>query len=140
MKASVSNWLVVFALLSIVSCAHGPKYREIANPPPRIEGNKARIYFYRESQYGGAYQPNVTVNENVVGTAKPRGVFYRDFPPGEYTISTTMAQGTKVVLLLAAQEEKYIRLTYRIGFKVYPVLVENAVGQKEISSLVFIKP
>jgi hypothetical protein len=75
-----------------------------------------------------------------VGTAKPNGVFFRDLPPGKYTITTTMAQGTEVSVFLAPREEKFIRLTYRIGFKVYPELVENATGQTEISNLSYIQP
>jgi hypothetical protein len=140
MKVSVSNSLLVFVFLTLLGCAHGPKYEEVANSLPKIEGNKARVFFYRESQFGGAYQPDVLVNKNVVGTAKPKGVFYRDLPPGKYTITTTMAQGTEVSLSVAPREEKYVRLTYRFGFKVYPEIVENGAGQKEINDLSFFQP
>src|SRR5207237_8097592 len=49
--------------------------------------------------------------------------------------STSMAKGMNIVLDLAAGETKYVRLTYRIGFDVYPELVDRATGEAESEDL-----
>src|SRR5437879_13813281 len=62
-------------------------------------------------------------------------VFFRDYPPATYKISTSMAQGKHLVLDLAAGETKYVRLTYRIWFDVYPDRVDRATGEAESEGL-----
>jgi len=127
-------------LLLLLGCATGPKYSEVAASLPKIASEKGRIYFYRVSVIGGAYQPDISVNQNRVGSAKPKGVFYQDLAPGNYIVTTSMAQGKEVSLNLAAGEEKYVRLAYRFGFNVFPELVDNDTGRQEIQDLSFTQP
>ena len=126
-------------VLTLFGCATGPKYAEVAGSIAKVANGQARIYFYRASPLGGAYQPDVSANQIRVGSAVPNGVFYRDLTPGNYLITTTMDQGTQVSLSLSAGEEKYIRLSYRFGFKVYPELVDNNTGKHEIQGLAYIQ-
>src|SRR5438552_2430321 len=113
-----SAWLSYCA--GLVGCASAPKLSSIKGTLPPLSSDQARIYFYRAYRFGEAYQPEVTVNGQVVGKAQMEAVFFRDYPPAKYKISTSMAQGKHLVLDLAAGETKYVRLTYRIGFDVYP--------------------
>jgi hypothetical protein len=133
------NLSMLVMVLALLGCASGPKFAEVSSSIPKIADGKARLYFYRASAFGGAYQPDVKVNQNRVGSAAPNGVFYRDMAPGNYQITTTMDQGTQVSLALSAGEEKFIRLSYRIGFKVYPELVDNSTGKQEIQDLAYIQ-
>src|SRR6267143_2922158 len=125
----------VLSFLLLIGCASAPKLSSIKGALPPLSSDQARIYFYRAYRFGEAYQPEVTVNGEVVGKAQMEGVFFRDYPPATYKISTSMAQGKHLVLDLAAGETKYVRLTYRIGFNVYPELVDRATGEAESEGL-----
>jgi Protein of unknown function (DUF2846) len=126
-------------LATFLGCATGPRYAEVAGSLARLADGQARMYFYRASAFGGAYQPDVQVNNAKVGNAVPNGVFYRDLAPGKYLVTTSLDQGTQVSLDLSAGDEKYIRLSYRIGFKVYPELVDDSTGKREIRDLAYIR-
>jgi len=125
----------VLSSLLLIGCASAPKLSSIKGALPPLSSDQARIYFYRAYRFGEAYQPEVTVNGEVVGKAQMEGVFFKDYPPATYKISTSMAQGKHLVLDLAAGETKYVRLTYRIGFNVYPELVDRATGVAESEGL-----
>ena len=56
---------MIVALLS--SCATGPSMSELKTPMPTLGQGMGRVYFYRTGFIGGAYQPEVTLNGNVVG-------------------------------------------------------------------------
>lgn len=124
-----------FVCFAVVGCASGPNLSSIKESIATQEPGKARIYFYRASHFGGAYQPDVTVNGEKVGTAQIQGVFLKDYAPGTYIVSTSMAQGKDVSLSLLAGDVKYVRLAYRIGFNIYPELVDTATGTEETASL-----
>lgn len=128
--------LLLSAVLA-VGCASGPLLSSVKGSLPTLAPDRGRIYFYRASHFGGAYQPEVTVNGEVVGKAQIEGVFLKDYQPGTYKVSTSMAQGKDVTLELAAGDTKYIRLAYRIGFNVYPEFVDQTPGETEIADLHF---
>ena len=94
------------------------------------------MYFYRTGVIGGAYQPDVTLNDQVVGTAIPRGVYFKDVAPGQYAVTTKMTS-EKVTFSLVAGQQQYIRLSYSFGFNIYPELVESSIGESEIQELSF---
>lgn len=128
--------VVMFAAL-VTGCATGPSMSELRTSLPAQEQGKGRVYFYRTGIIGSAYQPDVTLNGAVVGKAAPRGAYFRDVPPGTYTVTTSMTN-EKVNFVLAAGEQQYIRLSYSFGFNIYPELVETSTGEKEIQDLSYI--
>ncbi len=98
MRVHMRYLSITVIVLTLFGCATGPKYAEVAGSIAKVANGQARIYFYRASPFGGAYQPDVSANQIRVGNAVPNGVFYRDFTPGNYLIMTTMDQGTQISL------------------------------------------
>ena len=98
--------------------------------------NCARIYFYRTAVLGAAVQPSVKLNGEKIGTAKPKGFFYVDRDPGNYEVETTTEVKRRLSLTLDKGVARYVRLNIAMGFfagHVYPELVEDATGEKEIA-------
>ena len=116
-------------------CASGPTYESYKSSIPPVSPEKGRIYFYRTTVLGAAVQPAVRVNGTEVGKSTPQGFFYYDCPPGEYVVETSTEVTRKLSLLVAAGQVRYVRLNIAFGFMVghvYPELVEDSVGAREI--------
>ena len=128
------GWLIaVVAVLS--GCATGPKYAQVRNTIPALNPEQGRVFIYRATAFGAAVQPAVKLNDEKVGTAKPKGFFYVDRPAGNYQISTSTEVKRTLSLTLDKAQTRYVRLNMAWGFFVghcYPELVEPEVGEKEI--------
>ena len=135
LKAVLAVFIVSCALTS--GCATGPSISESGRIVPALETGKARIYFYRTSIIGGAYQPEVTLNGAVVGRATPRAVYFRDVAPGYYSVTTSMTDEVVKFALIAGQRQ-FVRINYAFGFRIYPELIEVSVGEKEIDDLSYV--
>ena len=82
-----------------------------------------------------AVQPEVKINGEVVGKATPNGYFYVDRKPGTYEVTTTTEVERKLSLNLDKDQTRFVRLNISLGFvvgHVYPELVDNNVGEKEL--------
>ncbi len=126
---------LVTGLLVLGGCASGPGYQEYAAQIPSISEEQGRIYFYRIATMGAAVQPKIRVNGEPVGAAKPKGFFYIDRAPGEYTVAATTEAKRSLSLVLEPGSAKYVRLEMKMGLfagHVKPVLVDNSVGEAEI--------
>ena len=75
-------------------------------------------------------------------TAAPDGSFQiYNIPPGTYEVSTTTEVKRSLSLTLDKGQTRYVRFNIAIGFfvgHVYPELVENEVGEKEIAGCKYI--
>lgn len=123
---------------TLAACAGGPKYSEMQNTIPNLAANTGRIYIYRTAVVGFAIQPDVKIDGEVVGSAKPDGFFYVDRPPGDYTITTSTEVKRSLTLTLASGQTRYVRLDISMGFfagHVSPELVDDATGEKDVASL-----
>ena len=135
--------LAVFAaaLLALGGCATtGPTYSKFKSAAPKLDPADGRIYIYRVSALGAAVQPEVKVNGDVVGTAVPFGFLLVDRKPGAYEISTATEVERKLSLTLEKGQTRYVRLNVSIGFfvgHIYPELVDNEVGEKELQECRF---
>lgn len=124
---------VIFMLLGCATS--GPKFKELSPTISNLSQDSGRVYIYRTTSLGAAVQPNVKINGEVIGTAVPWGFFYVDRAPGNYEIMTSTEVDRKLSLTLDKGETRYVRLNISIGFlvgHVYPELVENEIGLKEI--------
>ena len=73
-------------LLAMAACAQSPVTTSVAIPP--VPTGEARVWFYRDYEpYAGKGLPAVAMNGGVVGAAELGGAFYRDVPPGHYTVT-----------------------------------------------------
>lgn len=129
--------LAILSALTLLSAcaATGPKYAEFARTLSPMPQDSGRIYIYRTSFLGGAVQPEVKLNGEVIGKAVPGGFFYADRPAGKYEVLTSTEVDRKLSFTLDKGETRYVRLDISIGFfvgHVYPELVEPSVGSKEI--------
>ena len=127
---------LLFATL-LAGCATGPSMSELKTPLPALEQGKARVFFYRTGIIGGAYQPEVTLNGEVVGKATPRAIYLKDVPPGSYAVTTSMTS-EKVNFVLAEGQKQYVRISYKFGFNIYPELVDGPTAEKEVQDLSFV--
>ncbi len=132
--------LVATAALALMAgCASGPKYAEQAASMPSVKPGEGRIFFYRESSMvGAAMQPDIKLNDQVVGSSKPGGYFWIDRPAGQYVASSSTETEKTVSFALAPGETKYIRSTLQMGVMVGRVVlsVESPeVARPQLTSL-----
>ena len=140
MKKLMSVGITVVAFLLLAGCASGPSYQEHASMIQTLAADSGRIYLYRKTAFGALMQPDVRIDDEVVGEAVPGGFFYVDLPPGTHVVSASTEAERKLSLTLDANEEKYVRLEIRMGLfvgHVKPVLVDSEVGREEIQKMKF---
>jgi hypothetical protein len=137
--------LLVFAFLTslvlLQGCATGPAYSEMASTISPVPADKGRIYLYRPSMLGAAIQPAVRLDGVEVGTAKSHGFFYVDAAPGSHFIETTTEVSRRLTFMLDKGQTRYVKLSISMGFAVghvYPELVDDAVGKKEVAECKYI--
>jgi hypothetical protein len=55
---------------------------------PSIPAGGARIWVYRnDGPFDSQERPYLRLNDQIAGISEPNGAFYRDVPPGHYTVS-----------------------------------------------------
>jgi len=73
-------------VLLLTGCSQLPPTSSVTIPP--IPAGAARLWIYRN---GGPHdsqdRPYLRLNNEVAGISEPNGAFYRDLPPGHYTVS-----------------------------------------------------
>ena len=141
MKNITRRLAVVACAALLAACASGPKHAEVQSSIPALKATEGRLYVYRSSSMlGAAIQPNV-VNGKVAGESKPGGFFFVDLPAGTVEVSTSTEVEKKLTLTLDAGQTRYVRTTIGFGLmvgRVYPELVDNAQGAKEIAETSYI--
>jgi Protein of unknown function (DUF2846) len=134
---------VIFAIFSLLisGCASGPSFAEASRSLPPLDPAKGRIYLYRTTVMGTAIQPDIRVNGEVVGSAKPKGFLVVDRPAGQYQISTSTEVNRTLSLTLSPGQTRYVKLSLSMGFMVghvYPELVENVQGSADVQECSFL--
>lgn len=131
--------LAGMSTLLVAGCATGPQYKDVAASIPTLAADHGRVYFFRSESFGGAMiQPEIKLNEQVVGRSVSGGFFYVDEPPGSYTVSTKTEVTRSVDFTLHAGETKYVRTSISMGVLVghiTPSLDDPETAPKEIESL-----
>lgn len=137
-------WMValVFVAAALAGCASGPKFETVASSIAPVKSNQGRIYFYRSGTLGAAIQPEVRLNNTLVGKAEPNGVFYVDHAPGHMVVVTGSEVDKKLTFTLGAGETRYVKLAVGFGvlvWRVIPELVDAKEAKSDISDLAFIE-
>jgi len=142
MKSILKLFLFVMVVFMLGGCATtGPKFTEFAPSISNMAPDTGRIYIYRPSSLGAAVRPDVKLNGEVIGEAISYGFFYVDRTPGNYEIMTSTEVSRKLSMTLDKGQTRYVRLNISIGFfvgHVYPELVEDEEGKKEIEDCRYI--
>ncbi len=112
---ALSRWLLQVAPLSLLlaaGCAQQPPTATVAIPP--VPAGEGRIWVYRDNEpYAGKGLPAIGVNGGIVGVAQLGGAFYRNVPPGHYTVTveSTGRDFEQVANLdMASGQEAYVKI------------------------------
>jgi uncharacterized protein DUF2846 len=137
------RWLAatLMAILLLSGCASGPKYSTLATTLPSMAPEKGRIYFYRPSAFGAAVQPDIKLNGEKVGTAKPHGFYFVDREPGNCEVTAATETEKKLTFVLEAGQERYVRLKIQMGIlvgRIVPELVDKIEAVEELKDLSYI--
>ncbi len=128
-------------MLLLAACATGPKYTEVVSTLPSLTPSEGRIYFYRPSALGAAVQPEIKLNGQKVGTAKPHGFYFVDRAPGDYEVTAATETEKKLTFTLEPRQERYVRLKIQMGLfvgRIVPELVDKAEAEGDLAGLSFI--
>ena len=128
-------------MLLLAGCATGPKYTEVISTLPSLTPPEGRIYFYRPSALGAAVQPDIKLNGQKVGTAKPHGFYFVDRAPGDYEVTAATETEKKLTFTLEPRQERYVRLKIQMGLfvgRIVPELVDKAEAEGDLAGLSFI--
>ena len=77
---------------------------------------------------GAAIQPNIRLNDEIVGKSVPGGFFFVDRPPGDYEVRCATEVKRTMTFTLAAGEKRYVRTKVVFGVlagRVYPILEDE---------------
>jgi hypothetical protein len=141
---NVVRLLAVAAVVVLAGCATGPKLAEVKSQIPTLKPDEGRIYFYRDSTpIGAGIQPDIMLNGAKVGDSVPGGFFFVDQSPGAKEVSTSTEVERKLTFTLDRGQTRYVRTTVGMGllvYRVYPELIDNATGEKEMADLSYTGP
>lgn len=133
--------ITVLMALLLFGCATGAKYSMVASTFPTLAPQKGRIYFYRPSALGAAVQPDIKLNGEKVGSAKPHGFYFVDRDPGNYEVTAATETEKKLTFVLDPGQERYVRLKIQMGVfvgRIVPELVDKPEAEGELKELSYI--
>ena len=123
----------------LAGCASGVKYQQMADSMPTLKSSDGRVYFFRSSSmFGAALQPEIRLNDVVVGNSRPGGFFYVDRAAGNYVASTATETERTASFALAAGETKYLQTWPSFGAVIGRIQFDMVPAEKalpELSSL-----
>ncbi|PZU88142.1 MAG: hypothetical protein DI527_17590 [Chelatococcus sp.] len=132
----------IFISLSLGACASGREFADVASSIPKLNPQNGRIYFYRNNDLPGwAIQPEIHLNDEVVGKSQPGGFFYVDKPEGNYRVSTTTEVTNTVSFHLAKNETKYVKTGVGLGIvvgRIKPEIVYPEQGRSDLTDMKYI--
>ena len=119
MRSKIGALPLLLVGFLLASCASP---RGLDEPPlqlPALKPGYGRVYFTRSSDLAGsAIQPEIRMNNEVVGRSVPGGFSFVDRPPGKYAVTTATEVENAVTFQLAAGETKYIKTAVTPGILV----------------------
>ena len=103
MRSKIGALPLLLVGFLLASCASP---RGLDEPPlqiPALKQGCGRVYFTRPGDLGGsAIQPEIRMNNEVVGRSVPGGFSYVDRPPGKYDVTTATEVENAVTFQLAS--------------------------------------
>jgi len=99
--------------------------------------DKAGLYIYRNSTFGGALTKVIYIDDQVVGASAPMTYFYRVISPGQHTLSTQSEFSNNDLIITANPGfNYYVRQYMKMGVFVGGAnleLVSEEEGRKGVS-------
>lgn len=140
MSPSKRSFFVGLALLLLAGCATGPKYSEMKGTIPPLRSDQGRVFVYRDSSFGAAITPSVSINNKIVGVSRANGFFYADLPAGNYRMSAGTEVERSLTFTLATGEVKYVKASISFGIiagRINFDLVNQAAGEDALQGLAY---
>jgi hypothetical protein len=142
MRAKLGALPLLLVGFLLASCASPRGLDEPPTQLPPLKPGLGRVYFTRPGEFAGsAVQPEIRMNNEVVGRSTPGGFSYVDRPPGKYTVTTATEVENGVTFQLAAGETKYIKTAVSAGIlvgHVTPTLDFPEQGQSDVNRLRYV--
>ncbi|SFU79948.1 Protein of unknown function [Polaromonas sp. YR568] len=112
----VFRLLVIAAAIFLTGCAAtGPRYAEVEASFPSLRPGYGRLVVYRPGGLGGAVQPDIKLNGEVIGKSQPEGFFFVDRTAGKYTVSARTEIETSLDAELEDGRTTYVQTGITIG-------------------------
>lgn len=109
---------------------------------PALKQGYGRIYFLRSSAFfGSPVQPEILLNNQVVGRSRARGFFFVDRPAGAYQAKASTSVATSLDFSLFSGEVKYVRTEVNIALmgimpgSVSFTLIDESMAEPELRKL-----
>jgi len=139
--AMLSPWLAA-AMVVLAGCASGPRFTEVQASIPEVSAGQGRIFFYRPAAaVGAALQPEIRLNDDVVGRSRPGSFFFVDRVPGPMRVATETEIENTLEFSLSAGQIRYVETSTTFGVlvgRVTPKLIDADQAVREIQSLAYI--
>ncbi len=109
--------LVIAVAIFLTGCAAtGPRYAEVEASFPTLRSGHGRLVVYRSgSLAGGAVQPDIKLNGEVIGKSQPEGFFFVDRTAGKYTVSARTEVETTADVELEDGRTTYLQTGITMG-------------------------
>ena len=142
MKRTLLKLVVAAAVTAVLSgCATGVKYQDMASTIPAIQADQGRVYFFRSSSMvGAAIQPEIRLDDKVVGKSEPGGFFFVDAAAGNHVAAVSTETEKTLSFTLAAGETKYVRSSPSFGVLAGRIVLDLETPEKakaELPSLAY---
>ncbi|WP_439589389.1 DUF2846 domain-containing protein [Hydrogenophaga sp.] len=110
------RWLLLAAVVVLTGCAAtGPRYAEVESNFPNLRPGYGRVLVYRLGGAGAAVQPEIKLNEELIGKAQPEGFFFVDRAAGRYTLTSSTEVRTTAELELTEGATVYVQFGISLG-------------------------
>lgn len=129
-------------LLTSLGCAGGVSYSDYVNQIPALETQQSRLYIYRTSVLGAAIQPEIRVDDVVVGKAVAQGFIFTDVKPGDHQVRCSTEVKRSLSLTTKPGQTRYVRLDVSMGFLVghiSPKLVDEVTALEELTKCKYLE-
>jgi hypothetical protein len=134
-------WLAAAAVV-LAGCATGPRFNDVQSSIPEVTPGQGRIFFYRQAALvGAALQPEIRLNDEVVGRSQPGSFFFVDRFPGPMRVATETEIENTLEFSLSPGQTRYVETSTTFGVmvgRVSPKLIDAEQAMRELQSLAYI--
>ena len=141
MKGTVLAPLLAAAVMAIAGCVSGPRFGDVQQTIPPLSAEQGRIFFYRAAgTAGAAVQPEIRLNDNVVGRSQPGSFFFVDCYPGPMHVSMSTEVDKAIDFSVAAGQTRYVETSVSMGLfvgHVSPKLIDPEQARNDLLDLAY---
>jgi len=126
----------VVALLLAVGCASGPTYEQLRPTMPAIASGQGRIFVYLPASTAVPANPQITIDDELVGVLRPGTFLSFDRPEGAHVVGVHV----KAVNVFGQGATEPVEIPLLAGETAYVSASANAMGGLVIVTLTRVAP